>query len=148
MKSGNQKVFFQSREGSNLSGRIQAIEFLQKNNYSEEKTKAFATSPIFMKECKEDPLLPERWKYKMGKVSNCKNVFMFLPPSSLNFMGRHAVLEYIKKNNADVKDTEKIERFLKTMCLSFIQGITHGNLIKLFLKDGNIEFQRIRMGKK
>ena len=105
-------MYFQTKEGTNLSGRKQVIDFMQKNNYTEEEIKEFATDTAFMNGCKEDAMLPDGWKYKKVKESNGKKIFMFLLPNSINFMGKQTVLEYMKKNKIDDSNSEKVINFV------------------------------------
>ena len=84
-----------------------------------------------------DGTVPKGWKYRMIKAKNGKRImyfqtkegtdlsernqvklstgkkiFMFLPPKTINFMGKQTVLEYMKKNNIDDSDSEKVIFFV------------------------------------
>ena len=86
-KNGKRIMYFQTKEGTDLSERNQVIDFMQKNNYHKDTT--------FMNGCKEDAMIPDGWKYKKVKQSTGRKIFMFLPPKSINFMVKQTVLEYM-----------------------------------------------------
>ena len=105
------RVFFITSDGTSLVGKVQAIDFLQKNDYSEEKIRAFATDAIFMIGCKEDPNLPEGWKYKKVKHSSGKKMTMYLPPTSIDFLSRKRALEFLEENPSSKSDVLKVKNF-------------------------------------
>ena len=89
------------------------MDNMHKNNYSEQEIKAFATDVIFMKGCKEDPNLPVGWKFKKVKHPRGKRTIMFLPPYSINFISKNAALEYLKANNFNESEINKVTNFGK-----------------------------------
>ena len=106
-----QRVFFITSDGTSFVGKVQAIDFLQKMDYSEEKIRAFATDAIFMNGCKEDPNLPEGWKYKKVKHSSGKKMTMYLPPTSIDFLSRRRALEFLGENPSSKSDVLKVKNF-------------------------------------
>ena len=81
-KNGKKVMFFQTGEGTNLSGRVQAIDFMQKNNYPEEEIDDFQ-KVINLKRYKSkdhswqtDDTVPEGWKYRTVTRKTGKNIIL------------------------------------------------------------------------
>ena len=111
ISSSLQRVFFITSDGTSLVGKVQAMDFLQNNDYSDEKIKAFAKDAIFMNGCKEDPNLPEGWKYKKVKHSSGKKMTMYLPPTSIDFLSRRRALEFMEETPSSKSDVLKVKCF-------------------------------------